>query len=72
VQAQLDVVRSRLTHLRELEASLAAFVGDCDSACVSGANRDCCIVADLSAGAASASAASSKGDGGITELRRPV
>jgi DNA-binding transcriptional MerR regulator len=58
VQAQLDALRSRLAQLRELESSLAAFVADCDSACVGGANRGCCIVEEMC------------GDAGFTELRR--
>jgi DNA-binding transcriptional MerR regulator len=58
VQVQLDLVRSRLAELRELEASLAAFVADCDRSCAGGANRDCCIVEGVS------------GDAGFTELRR--
>jgi DNA-binding transcriptional MerR regulator len=53
VQAQLAVVRSKLTQLRDLEANLAAFVADCDSSCVGGAHRDCCIIDDLSAQSAS-------------------
>lgn len=60
--AQLATVRSRLAELRELEANLAAFVAGCDSACVGGMNRDCCIIGDLSAGPATGYAA--------TELKR--
>jgi DNA-binding transcriptional MerR regulator len=48
-QAQLATVRGRLEALRGLEATLSAFVADCDSACVGGANRDCCIIENLSA-----------------------
>jgi DNA-binding transcriptional MerR regulator len=51
---QLEAVRSRLAELRELEASLAAFIASCDSSCVGGANRDCCIIEDLSVSSASA------------------
>jgi DNA-binding transcriptional MerR regulator len=60
-QARLAAVQSRLTELRALEASLAAFVARCDSACVGGANRDCCIIEDLSAA-----------DMTVTEIRRPA
>ena len=49
VQAQLEAVRAKLAQLRELESRLASFVADCDSACVGGASRDCCIIEDLSA-----------------------
>jgi DNA-binding transcriptional MerR regulator len=58
VQAQLDVLRSKLAQLHDLEASLAAFVADCDRSCAGGANRDCCIVGEMSS------------DVGFTELRR--
>jgi DNA-binding transcriptional MerR regulator len=60
-QDQLAAVRSRLAELRALEASLAAFVAGCDSACVGGASRDCCIIEDLSAA-----------DMTVTEIRRPA
>jgi DNA-binding transcriptional MerR regulator len=60
-QAQLAAVQSKLAALRELEASLAAFVANCDSACLGGAKRDCCIIEDLSA-------AEMK----VTEIRRPA
>jgi DNA-binding transcriptional MerR regulator len=60
-QAQLAAVRSRLAELRALEAKLAGFVASCDGACVGGANRDCCIIEDLSAA-----------DMKVTEIRRPA
>jgi DNA-binding transcriptional MerR regulator len=77
VQAQLELVRSKLAQLRELESSLASFVAECDSECVGGANRDCCIIEDLAAKPASAvscgSACSVPMNGievSATELRR--
>jgi hypothetical protein len=60
-QARLAAVQSTLAELRELEASLAAFVAGCASTCAGGANRDCCIIEELSAT-----------DMKATEIRRPA
>jgi DNA-binding transcriptional MerR regulator len=60
-QAQLAAVQSRLAELRALEASLASFVASCDNTCAGGANRDCCIIEDLSSAGMKA-----------TEIRRPA
>jgi len=51
-QARLDEVRTRLAEMRELEASLAAFVCSCNEACSGGMTKDCVIIDDLSAPAA--------------------
>jgi DNA-binding transcriptional MerR regulator len=47
-QEHLDAVRAKLEELRQLEASLAAFVEGCDTACIGGATSDCVIIEDLS------------------------
>jgi DNA-binding transcriptional MerR regulator len=47
-QVQLDAVRMKLESLRQLEASLAAFVESCTEQCSGGATRDCVIIEDLS------------------------
>lgn len=49
-QEHLDAVRARLEELRQLEASLNAFVVSCNEACSDGVTRDCVIVEDLAAG----------------------
>lgn len=51
-QAHLDEVRAKLAEMRELEASLAAFVCSCDTACSGGLTKDCVIIDDLSMPAA--------------------
>ncbi len=43
----LQVVRGRLAELLELEASLAAFVAECEADCAGGAGPDCVVLADL-------------------------
>ncbi|WP_205609940.1 MerR family transcriptional regulator [Noviherbaspirillum galbum] len=50
-QTHLDTVRARLEEMRQLEASLMAFVASCDEACCQGVTRDCNIIEDLSAAA---------------------
>jgi DNA-binding transcriptional MerR regulator len=47
-QEHLTAVRAKLTELKALERSIAAFVVSCDSACAGGPGRDCVILADLS------------------------
>jgi DNA-binding transcriptional MerR regulator len=57
----LAQLRSRLAELTALEASLSAFVCNCESACAGGPAIDCTILEDLAAervGAASATAGS--------------
>ncbi len=46
-QAHLEQVRVKLAEMRELESSLAAFVGDCDTSCKGGTTRDCVIMDDM-------------------------
>lgn len=48
----LAEVRRKLDELKELEASLGAFVSSCDSACAGGAAVNCSILEDLSMPAA--------------------
>jgi DNA-binding transcriptional MerR regulator len=43
----LEEVRKKLAELRALEASLAAFVVSCNTACAGGASVDCTILEDL-------------------------
>lgn len=45
--AHLEQVRRKLDELRELEASLSAFVCSCETACVGGSAVDCAILEDL-------------------------
>ena len=40
---QLEQVRAKMDEMRQLEASLDAFVGSCDAACSGGRTRDCVI-----------------------------
>lgn len=47
-QEHLDMVRAKLEEMRQLEASLAAFVDSCTDTCMGGATRDCVIIDDLS------------------------
>lgn len=42
-QKQLDQVRAKMAEMRQLEASLEAFVGSCDAGCNGGLTRDCVI-----------------------------
>jgi DNA-binding transcriptional MerR regulator len=48
-QTRLDTVREKLKEMRQLEASLAAFVASCDEVCCTGPTRNCAIIEDLSA-----------------------
>lgn len=48
-QSHLDTVRAKLEEMRQLEASLMAFVESCDEVCCQGSTRDCSIIEDLSA-----------------------
>jgi DNA-binding transcriptional MerR regulator len=70
-QAHLDAVRTKLEELRQLEASLAAFVCSCDAACNGGATRDCVIVEDLAA-SASREVQGQSGCCGSTPINQPV
>ena len=45
----LAEVRRKLNELKELEASMTAFVRSCDTACAGGATVDCTILEDLAA-----------------------
>lgn len=46
-QAHLGEVRVKLAEMRELEASLEAFVCSCDTTCSGGLTKDCVIIDDL-------------------------
>lgn len=48
-EIHLHAVRKKLQDLRQLEASLVAFVASCDEACCKGPTRNCAIIEDLSA-----------------------
>lgn len=47
-QEHLDTVRAKLDALRQLEATLEAFVDRCTAACIGGTTRHCVIIDDLS------------------------
>jgi DNA-binding transcriptional MerR regulator len=49
-QEHLVAVRAKLTELKALERSIAAFVTSCDASCAGGAAPDCVILDDLSKG----------------------
>jgi MerR family transcriptional regulator, copper efflux regulator len=49
-QTHLTAVRAKLSELKALERSIAAFVTDCDASCAGGAGSDCVILDDLSNG----------------------
>ena len=46
-QEHLASVRTKLTELKALERSLAAFVASCDATCAGGPGPDCVILDDL-------------------------
>lgn len=46
-QARLDDVRAKLDEMRQLEASLAAVVCNCDAACSAGLTSECVIIDEL-------------------------
>lgn len=58
-QEHLDQVRAKLDEMRQLEASLEAFVCSCNAACNGGLTRDCVILDDIVSGAAASSCAAS-------------
>lgn len=43
----LATVRSRLEELKALERSIAAFVAECESACIGGPGPDCAVLDEL-------------------------
>jgi DNA-binding transcriptional MerR regulator len=47
-EEHLKAVRAKLTELKALERSIAAFVASCDASCVGGPGPDCVILEDLS------------------------
>jgi len=49
-QAHLDLVRAKIMDMRDLEASLKAFIGSCDASCIGGPTTDCVIITAISAG----------------------
>ncbi|WP_426103969.1 MerR family transcriptional regulator [Massilia sp. TSP1-1-2] len=55
-QVHLDQVRAKIADMRDLEASLQAFIGGCDSSCIGGPTTDCVIITDISAGPSPSSA----------------
>lgn len=76
-QEHLNAVRVKIEEFRQLEASLAAFVESCDTACCGGTTRDCTIIEDLSSTAGlstgcggSASTGVPVGTSGFTNLKR--
>ena len=44
----LTAVRAKLSELKALERSIAAFIANCDSSCAGGPGPDCVILDDLS------------------------
>lgn len=60
-QEHLTAVRAKLSELKALERSLAAFVTDCDASCAGGAGSDCVILDDLSNGRTCGSGATDAG-----------
>jgi DNA-binding transcriptional MerR regulator len=48
-QAHLEQVGAKLEEMRQLEISLKAFVGSCDTACNGGRTRDCVIMDEIAA-----------------------
>ena len=48
--AHLGEVRTKLTELKALEASLEAFARQCDTTCAGGPGRDCVVFEDLRTG----------------------
>jgi len=74
-KTHLDELRLKLAAMRQLEASLAAFVEGCDATCADGSTRNCVIIEDIATpgGCASAAPACGAGDEGLAgarELRR--
>ena len=63
-QVHLSEVRRKLVELQELEASLAAFVRSCNSACAGGAAVDCTIFEKLAAPLDSGRTPATAGTGG--------
>ena len=59
-QEHLAAVRAKLTELKALERSIAAFVASCDASCAGGPGPDCVILDDLSKGCGSAISASKR------------
>lgn len=49
-QEHLVAIRSKLSELRALERSMAAFVASCDASCAGGPGPDCVILDDLAKG----------------------
>lgn len=47
-QEHLEAVRAKLSELKGLERSIAAFVASCDASCAGGPGPDCVILNDLS------------------------
>jgi MerR family transcriptional regulator, copper efflux regulator len=65
----LAAVRAKLSELKALEGSIAAFVANCDSSCAGGPGPDCVIVDDLSRASGDASAAPMSGRSKARALR---
>lgn len=60
---QLEHVRAKMDEMRQLEASLEAFVGSCDAACSGGLTRDCVIFDQIAMPGACASGCSTNSSG---------
>ena len=67
----LTEVRRKLSELAALEASLAAFVCSCDSACAGGAAIDCTILEDLSLPEPAAARTAAQGCGACGSCSAP-
>jgi DNA-binding transcriptional MerR regulator len=57
----LTAVRAKLSELKALERSIAAFVANCDSSCAGGPGPNCVILDDLSKAPGDANAAPMRG-----------
>ena len=76
-QEHLNIVRAKQEEMRQLEASLMAFVDSCTEACIGGTTRNCIIIEDLSTAeetsascCAGPSKATKSGKMTATELKR--
>jgi DNA-binding transcriptional MerR regulator len=67
-QVHLDQVRAKLEEMRQLEASLEAFVSSCDAACSGGLTKDCVIIGDMASPGAGTSACAATGSCGSRSM----
>ncbi|WP_308925924.1 helix-turn-helix domain-containing protein [Janthinobacterium sp. J1-1] len=68
-QVHLDQVRAKLEEMRQLEASLEAFVCNCNAACNGGLTRDCIIIEDMASPDVGASSCAATASYGTKSLR---